>query len=30
VVRATGTHPTLLATEPGYAAIIHAYERGER
>ncbi len=30
VVRATGTHAALLATEPGYAAIIHAYERGER
>jgi ATP-binding cassette, subfamily B, bacterial len=30
VVRATGTHTSLLATEPGYAAIIHAYERGER
>jgi ABC-type multidrug transport system fused ATPase/permease subunit len=30
VVRATGTHTELLATEPGYAAIIHAYERGER
>jgi ATP-binding cassette, subfamily B, bacterial len=30
VVRATGPHDELLATEPGYAAIIHAYERGER
>jgi ATP-binding cassette, subfamily B, bacterial len=29
-VKATGTHEDLLATEPGYAAIIHAYERGER
>jgi ATP-binding cassette, subfamily B, bacterial len=29
-VKATGPHPDLLATEPGYAAIIHAYERGER
>jgi ABC-type multidrug transport system fused ATPase/permease subunit len=29
-VRATGTHQQLLATQPGYAAIIHAYERGER
>ncbi|MGZ8565772.1 MAG: ABC transporter ATP-binding protein [Actinomycetota bacterium] len=30
VVRATGPHDELLATEPGYAAIIHAYERGRR
>jgi ABC-type multidrug transport system fused ATPase/permease subunit len=30
VVRATGTHDELLAGEPGYAAIIQAYERGER
>jgi len=30
VVRATGPHEELLAREPGYAAIIHAYERGER
>ena len=30
VVRATGSHDELLAREPGYAAIIHAYERGER
>jgi ABC-type multidrug transport system fused ATPase/permease subunit len=29
-VKATGTHEELLATQPGYAAIIHAYERGER
>jgi ATP-binding cassette, subfamily B, bacterial len=29
-VKATGPHAELLATEPGYAAIIHAYERGER
>jgi ABC-type multidrug transport system fused ATPase/permease subunit len=29
-VKATGPHPELLATEPGYAAIIHAYERRER
>ncbi len=29
-VKATGTHDELLASEPGYAAIIHAYERGER
>ena len=29
-VRATGSHEELLATQPGYAAIIHAYERGER
>jgi ABC-type multidrug transport system fused ATPase/permease subunit len=30
VVKATGPHEELLAREPGYAAIIHAYERGER
>ncbi len=30
VVRATGPHDELLATEPGYAAIIHAYEKGRR
>ena len=30
VVKATGPHEDLLAREPGYAAIIHAYERGER
>lgn len=29
-VKATGTHDELLAREPGYAAIIHAYEKGER
>jgi ATP-binding cassette, subfamily B, bacterial len=29
-VKATGPHTHLLATEPGYAAIIQAYERGER
>ncbi len=29
-VKATGTHDELLASEPGYAAIIHAYEKGER
>lgn len=29
-VKATGTHDELLATQPGYAAIIHAYERNER
>ncbi len=29
-VKATGTHEELLATQPGYAAIIHAYERDER
>ncbi len=30
VVEATGTHGELLASQPGYAAIIQAYERGER
>jgi len=30
VVKATGPHEDLLGREPGYAAIIHAYERGER
>jgi ABC-type multidrug transport system fused ATPase/permease subunit len=30
VVKATGPHDDLLARAPGYAAIIHAYERGER
>jgi len=30
VVKATGPHEELLASQPGYAAIIHAYERGER
>jgi ATP-binding cassette, subfamily B, bacterial len=29
-VKATGPHTHLLATQAGYAAIIHAYERGER
>jgi ABC-type multidrug transport system fused ATPase/permease subunit len=29
-VVATGSHDDLLATVPGYASIIHAYERGER
>ena len=29
-VAATGTHDELMATSPGYAAIIRAYERGER
>jgi ATP-binding cassette, subfamily B, bacterial len=29
-VLGTGPHEELLATQPGYAAIIHAYERGER
>ena len=29
-VTATGTHEELLATSPGYAAIIHAYELEER
>lgn len=29
-VAGTGTHEELLASMPGYAAIIHAYERGER
>jgi ABC-type multidrug transport system fused ATPase/permease subunit len=29
-VEATGSHDELLATQPGYAAIIRAYERGER
>jgi ABC-type multidrug transport system fused ATPase/permease subunit len=30
VVKGTGAHDELLETAPGYAAIIHAYERGER
>jgi ATP-binding cassette, subfamily B, bacterial len=30
VVKATGPHDDLLGRVPGYAAIIHAYERGER
>jgi ATP-binding cassette, subfamily B, bacterial len=29
-VEATGPHEELLATRPGYGAIIKAYERGER
>jgi ABC-type multidrug transport system fused ATPase/permease subunit len=29
-VAASGPHEELLASTPGYAAIIHAYERGER
>jgi ABC-type multidrug transport system fused ATPase/permease subunit len=29
-VEATGSHFELLATQPGYGAIIRAYERGER
>jgi ABC-type multidrug transport system fused ATPase/permease subunit len=29
-LRATGSHDELLATEPGYAAMVRAYERGER
>ncbi len=29
-VEATGSHLQLLATQPGYASIIRAYERGER
>jgi ATP-binding cassette subfamily B protein len=29
-VEATGSHDELLATQPGYASIIRAYERGER
>jgi ATP-binding cassette subfamily B protein len=29
-VAATGSHDELLATVPGYASIIRAYERGER
>jgi ATP-binding cassette, subfamily B, bacterial len=29
-VAATGGHDELLASQPGYAAIIQAYERGER
>ena len=29
-VEATGSHAELLATQPGYGAIIRAYERGER
>jgi ABC-type multidrug transport system fused ATPase/permease subunit len=29
-VAATGSHDELMTATPGYAAIIHAYERGER
>lgn len=29
-LRATGSHEELMANEPGYAAMVHAYERGER
>jgi ABC-type multidrug transport system fused ATPase/permease subunit len=29
-LRATGSHEELMASQPGYAAMIHAYERGER
>lgn len=29
-IRASGSHEELLAAEPGYSAIIRAYERGER
>jgi ABC-type multidrug transport system fused ATPase/permease subunit len=29
-LRATGSHDELLRTEPGYAAMIRAYERGHR
>jgi len=29
-VEATGTHEELIETQPGYGAIIRAYERGER
>jgi ABC-type multidrug transport system fused ATPase/permease subunit len=29
-VAATGSHDELMASSPGYAAIIHAYARGER
>ncbi len=29
-LRATGSHDELLSTEPGYAAMVRAYERGER
>jgi ABC-type multidrug transport system fused ATPase/permease subunit len=29
-IRATGTHDELMDAEPGYAAMIRAYERGER
>jgi ABC-type multidrug transport system fused ATPase/permease subunit len=29
-IRSTGTHDELLASEPGYAEMARAYERGER
>jgi ABC-type multidrug transport system fused ATPase/permease subunit len=29
-VAGTGTHDELMTSAPGYAAIIRAYERGER
>ena len=29
-LRATGSHEQLMASQPGYAAMILAYERGER
>jgi ATP-binding cassette, subfamily B, bacterial len=29
-LRATGTHEELMRSQPGYAHMIHAYERGER
>jgi ABC-type multidrug transport system fused ATPase/permease subunit len=29
-VKGTGTHEELMATTPGYRAIIQAYERGQR
>jgi len=29
-LRATGSHEELMAAEPGYAAMVRAYERGER
>jgi ABC-type multidrug transport system fused ATPase/permease subunit len=29
-LRASGSHDALMQSEPGYAAMVHAYERGER
>jgi ATP-binding cassette, subfamily B, bacterial len=29
-LRASGTHEELMRSQPGYARMIHAYERGER
>ena len=29
-LRASGSHEELMRTEPGYADMVHAYERGER